>query len=128
MISFNTFNRSKDGLLTQFEVKENKDNYGISITDKSHYNPNASSFISNNGYTGMNPIYHFPDGQDNGLNMAAITNKNLDITEKEALYNKLKKKTGEEIDKLVESIEELEQSSNNDIDDKKDSTESKSES
>lgn len=127
MLTYNTFKRSKEGLLTQNNVEEKKVDYGISITDKSHYNPNASSFISNSGYTGMNPVYHFPDGNDNGLNMAAITNKNLDITEKEALYNKLKKKTGEEIDKLVESIEELEQSSNDEDDSNNDSKDSKAE-
>lgn len=115
MITFNTFVRSKNGLLTINEVKEDKINYGESITDKSHYNPQASSFISNQGYTNTKLLYHFPTGEDNGLNMALITNKNLDITEKEAVYNHLKTQTDKNINELIEQLEEDEQSDNDDI-------------
>lgn len=115
MITFNSFIRSKNGLLTQNEVKEDNIDYGESITDKSHYNPQASSFISNQGYTNVKPLYHFPNGEDNGLNMALITNKNLDVTEREAVYNHLKTQTGKEVEKLIKQLEEDEQSDNDDI-------------
>lgn len=115
MITFNTFVRSKNGLLTINEIKEDVIDYGESITDKSHYNPQASSFVSNQGFNNVRPLYHFPTGEDNGLNMALITNKNLDVTEKEAVYNHLKTQTGKEVVKLIEQLEEDEQSDNDDV-------------
>lgn len=114
MISYNTFERNKNGFLTQNDVKESKIDYGDSITDKSKYNPNMSSFIANQGAINNNPLYHFNDGKDNGLNMSIITNNRLDITEKEAIYKKLQKSTNEEIEKLYERLEEEERSSDDD--------------
>lgn len=119
MLTYNTFKRNKDGKLTMDNIEVVKVNYGISITDKSHYNPNASTFLSNQGQLNATPIYHFPDGQDNGLNMAVLTNKFLDVTEKDVIYQKIKQKTEEEIDKLVLSIEDLEQSSKDEKDKEK---------
>lgn len=119
MLTYNTFKRNKEGKLTMEDIEVVKVNYGISITDKSHYNPNTTTFLSNQGQLNVNPIYHFPDGKDNGLNMAVLTNKFLDVTEKDVMYQKLKQKTGEEIDKLVLSIEDLEQSSKDEIDKEK---------
>lgn len=129
MITFNTFVRSKNGLLTQNEIQEDKIDYGESITDKSHYNPQASSFVSNGGFANVKPLYHFPTGENNNLNMALITNKYLDITEKEAVYNHLKTQTGKEIEKIIEKLEEDEQSDNDDVavTNKKEKTETKTE-
>lgn len=115
MLTYNTFDRNKIGLLTQNNYEEEIIDYGESITDKSHYNPNISTFIANQGYINNNPLYHFPDGVDNELNMSLLTNKNLDITEKEALSKKISKQTKEKIDELLNTIDDLEDTDKEEI-------------
>lgn len=115
MFTYNTFERSKIGLLTINNYEDEKIDYGDSITDKSHYNPNLNSFIANQGYINNNPLYHFPNGVDNELNMSLLTNKNLDITEKDALNKKITKQTKEKIDELLNTIDDLEGTSKEEI-------------
>lgn len=105
MLTYNTFVRSKDGKLTMNEVKEQPVDYGESITDKSHYNPNASSFVSNSGSINSTPLYDFNDGVDNGIKYSLFRDKSLDITEQEYIYNKLKLATSEQLKELADSIE-----------------------
>lgn len=102
MISFSTFKRDKFGLLTQHEVDEPVVDYGVSVTDKSHYNPNAASFVANTGALNARPLYDFPDGVSNGLRMSLFHAKNLDVTEKEALFERLKTQTNERLRDLLE--------------------------
>lgn len=104
MLTYNTFVRSKDGKLTMNDVKECQSDYGVSITDKSKYYPNASSFIGNQGYINTIPHYDFADGVDNGIKYSILRDKSLDITEQEYIYNKLQLATSEQLKELADSI------------------------
>lgn len=104
MLTYNTILRSKDGKLTMNNVKEESIDYGVSITDKSKYNPDASSFISNQGSISTTPLYDFNDGIDNGIKYSLFRDKSLDVTEQDYIYNKLKMASEQQLKELADSI------------------------
>lgn len=104
MLTYNTIVRSKEGKLTMNTIKDEQIDYGVSITDKSKYNPNASSFISNQGSIYTTPLFDFNDGIDNGIKYSLFRDKSLDVTEQDYIYNKLKLATSDQLKQLADSI------------------------
>ena len=104
MLAWNTFKRNKNGGLSREDVYEKRIDYGKSVTDKSKYNPNISSFISNMGSIRNNPLYDFDDGMDTGVRMSLFHDKSLDITEKEAIFARFKAETENRLNELEELL------------------------
>lgn len=104
MLTWNTFKRNKNGGLSREEIHEKRIDYGESITDKSKYNPNISSFISNMGSIRNNPLYDFMDGKDSGVRMSLFHDKSLDITEKQAIFDRFKAETENRLEVLEEQL------------------------
>lgn len=104
MLTWSTFKRNKNGGLSRVEIFDSRIDYGESITDKSKYNPNISSFISNMGSIKNNPLYDFMDGQDTGIRMSLFHDNSLDITEKQAIFERFKAETVNRLDELEEQL------------------------
>lgn len=88
--------------------KVKKIGYGKSVTDKSHFRPNVNCL---NNIVGAESTeidaskYLFKDGKDNGVRIYELTDKKLDITERQAIINSVKQMSENAKENIKENFE-----------------------
>lgn len=78
-----------------------------SVTDKSHYRPNAPSYARVDG-SGRVGLFDFPDGEDTGIDLSYLRKRGIDQTEIDAYTERLKNLSKEQLDQLkYEAAQEI---------------------
>lgn len=100
--------RDKKGNRTRIELNEEffDNSNETSVTDKSHYRPNAPAYARVDGPARVG-LYDFNDGVDTGIDLSPLRSRGIDITELDAIEARLKSLSESQKNELKQMAAEM---------------------